>query len=94
MIESANHGSLCFDFMTDHDLESEEWLSGVCDAVESAESPVLVATPSHSLAKRISNRIVGSTLRIPKRQPQKQLLAWKRQIYSSQRELGLAGYAS
>ena len=63
MVEPKKHGDLKFDFITDEELGSDAWLDAVCEAIESAEHPVLVATPSHSLAQQIANKVTEATLR-------------------------------
>ena len=63
MIEPKKHGELQFDFITDEELGSDAWLDTVCEAIEGAEHPVLVATPSHALAQRIADKVTSATLR-------------------------------
>ena len=63
MIEPKKHGELQFDFITDEELGSDAWLDTVCEVIEYAENPVLVATPSHSLAQQIANKVTAATLR-------------------------------
>ena len=63
MIEPKKHGELQFDFITDEELGSDAWLDTVCEVIEYAEHPVLVATPSHSLAQQIANKVTSATLR-------------------------------
>ena len=64
VIEPQNHGKLHFEFVTEEELGSDKWIEAVCEEVEDAEHPVLVATPSHSLAQRIAEKVSSATLRL------------------------------
>ena len=63
IIEPKQHGTLSFSFFTDDPVDSEEWLATVVEQIEASETPVLVATPSHSLAEKLGDLINGSTVR-------------------------------
>ena len=65
IIEPTKHGTLTFDFFTDHQVGTEEWLDTVVQEIESADQPVLVATPSHALAQQLGDRLVDATVRSP-----------------------------
>ena len=64
VIEPQNHGKLHFEFVTEEELGSDKWIEAVCEEVENAEHPVLVATPSHSLAQRVAEKVSSATLRL------------------------------
>jgi len=63
IIEPSDHGKLHFEFVTEEELGSDKWIEAVCEEVENAEHPVLVATPSHSLAQKIADKMSSATLR-------------------------------
>lgn len=62
-IEPERHGSLQF-FMDMQEVDTPEWLSAICFAIEGAAKPALVVTPSHELAQRIGALCPSAEVRL------------------------------
>ncbi len=63
VIEPREHGRLFFSFCVDHPVNTSEWMDAVVDEINGSDGPVLVATPSHKLARELGERIPGATVR-------------------------------
>lgn len=62
-IEPRQHGRLYFSFSIDHPVNTEAWMDAVVDEIVASDSPTLVATPSHELARQIGERVPAATVR-------------------------------
>ena len=63
VIEPIKHGQLYFNFSTNDEVGTDDWLQNVCQEIENAEQPALVVTPSHSLAEQIGTQLSDVTIR-------------------------------
>lgn len=64
-IEPRSHGQLYFSFVVEHALGSDAWTDAVVDEIIASDTPTLVATPSHKLARELGERVPGATVRQP-----------------------------
>lgn len=62
-IEPREHGRLYFSFSADHPVNTGPWMDAVVDEIIASDSPTLVATPSHELARQLGERVPSATVR-------------------------------
>ena len=64
-IEPINHGSLEFEFKTDHEVGTEDWLDEVMSTINDSEydAPKLVITPSFALSEKLAEQLENTVIR-------------------------------